>query len=210
MTGIAIAAPLVLGILTTACTIVVQGLAVSFTLHFVRRQHALGRAGVAFWADLGIVGATMMIALAAHLSGTCLWASLFLQVGEFEAFGTAFYHSSVNYTTLGYGDLPMSPAWKMLAPIEAIDGLLMFGVSTALIFAVMRRLIRIRFLETSPGPGSSRIRDEIVVNAGRRDAETQSGRALLMARRLPFGVRAHRAQGGNRRWPLRTSRRNRW
>ena len=89
-----------------------------------------------------------MIALAAHLSGICLWALLFLLIGEFEAFGTAFYHSSVNYTTLGYGELPMSPAWKMLGPIEATDGLLMFGVSTALIFAVMRQLIQIRFPET--------------------------------------------------------------
>jgi hypothetical protein len=121
---------------------------VSFTLHFVRRQHSLGRAGVAFWADLWIVGATMMIALAAHLSGICLWALLFLLIGEFEAFGTAFYHSSVSYTTLGYGELPMSPAWKTLGPIEATDGLLMFGVSTALIFAVVRRLILIRFPET--------------------------------------------------------------
>ena len=148
MTRIAIAAPLIIGVMTTACTIVVQGLAVSFTLHFVRRRHSLGRAGVAFWSDLWIVGVTMMIALAAHLSGICLWASLFLLIGEFEAFGTAFYHSSVNYTTLGYGDLPMSPAWKMLGPIEATDGLLMFGVSTALIFAVMRRLILVRFAET--------------------------------------------------------------
>lgn len=148
MTRVAIAAPLIIGIITIACTIVIQGLAVSFTLHFVRRQHSLGRAGVAFRADLRIVGSTMMIALASHLSGMCLWALLFLLIGEFEAFGTAFYHSSVNYTTLGYGELPMSPTWKMLGPIEATDGLLMFGVSTALIFAVMRRLIRVRFPET--------------------------------------------------------------
>lgn len=148
MIRIAIAAPLVIGVVTTACTIVVQGLAVFLTLHFVRRQHSRGRAGAAFWADLWIVGATMMIALAAHLSAIWLWAALFLLLGEFDAFGTALFHSSVNYTTLGYGDIPMSPAWKMLGPIEGTDGLLMFGVSTALIFAVMRRLIVIRFPET--------------------------------------------------------------
>src|SRR4030095_929103 len=88
MTPVAIAAPLISGVITTACTMVVQGLAVSFTLHFVRRQHSLGRAGVAFRADLRIVGSTMMIALASHLSGMCLWALLFLLIGEFEAFGT--------------------------------------------------------------------------------------------------------------------------
>jgi len=58
---------------------------------------------------------------------------LFVLIGEFEAFGTAFYHSAVNYPTLGYGDIVMSPTWKVLGPIEATAGLLMFGVSTATI-----------------------------------------------------------------------------
>lgn len=147
MTRIAIVVPLIIGITTTACTIVIQGAAVFATLRFMRQQHSSGRAGVMFWMDLWIVGTTMMIALSAHLSGICLWAVMFSLLGEFEAFGTAFYHSSVNYTSLGYGDI-MSPAWKMLGPIEALNGLLMFGVSTALIFSVLRRLIRIRFPET--------------------------------------------------------------
>lgn len=144
----AIMVPLIIGIMTTACTIVIHGLAVVATLRFMRRQHSCGRTGVTFWIDLWIVGTTMMIALAAHLVGVCLWAVMFLLFGEFDAFGTAFYHSSVNYTTLGYGDLLMTPAWRMLGPIEAIDGLLMFGVSTGLTFALIRRLIRIRFPET--------------------------------------------------------------
>jgi carbon starvation protein CstA len=41
----------------------------------------------------------------------------------------------------------MSPAWKTLGPIEAINGLLMFGVSTAMIFAVIQRMLQIRFPE---------------------------------------------------------------
>jgi hypothetical protein len=148
MTSISITTPLIIGLMTTVGTIFVHGVAISFTIHFVSRQHSLGRAGVAFWGDLWIIGAIMMIALAAHLTGICLWASLFLLIGEFETFGMAFYHSSVNYTTLGYGDHVMSPAWRMLGPMEATDGLLMVGVSTALTFEVMRRLIRIRFSET--------------------------------------------------------------
>jgi hypothetical protein len=41
----------------------------------------------------------------------------------------------------------MSPAWKLLGPIEAADGALMFGVSTAMIFAVATRLILARFVD---------------------------------------------------------------
>ena len=53
-------------------------------------------------------------------------------------------HSAVNYTTLGYGDLIMTPSWKLLGPMEAADGMLMFGVSTAILFAVIQRLIETR------------------------------------------------------------------
>jgi len=65
--------------------------------------------------------------------------------GEFSAFGTAFYHSAVNYTTLGYGDIVMSPSWRLLGPLEGANGMLMFGVTTAIIFAIIQRLLHSRF-----------------------------------------------------------------
>jgi Ion channel len=70
---------------------------------------------------------------------------LFVICGQFQEFGIAYYHSAVNYTTLGYGDLIMSPSWKLLGPLEAADGTLMFGVSTAIIFAVIVRLVQAKF-----------------------------------------------------------------
>ena len=65
--------------------------------------------------------------------------------GEFQEFANAFYHSAVNYTTLGYGDLLMAPFWRLLGPLEAANGALMFGVSTAMVFAVIQRLLQARF-----------------------------------------------------------------
>ena len=61
--------------------------------------------------------------------------------------GTA-YHSAVNYTTLGYGDVIMTPAWRMLGPLEAANGMVMFGVSTAIIFVVIQRLVQAPGLPT--------------------------------------------------------------
>ena len=75
------------------------------------------------------------------------WAVLLMLCGEFQEFGTAYYHSAVNYTTLGYGDLLMTPSWRLLGPLEAANGALMFGVSTAMIFAVIQRLILDRFVD---------------------------------------------------------------
>ena len=43
------------------------------------------------------------------------------------------------YTTLGYGDVLSVKAWQMLGPITAMNGVLMFGWSTAVIFEVLRR-----------------------------------------------------------------------
>ena len=60
-------------------------------------------------------------------------------------FGIAFYHSAVNYTTLGYGDIIMTPSWRFLGSLEAADGALMFGVSTAMIDAVIATLMQAHF-----------------------------------------------------------------
>jgi hypothetical protein len=97
--------------------------------------------------DLAIVAQTMFFALLAHLAEIALWAALFVFCGEFSVFGTAYYHSAVNYTTLGYGDLIMSPSWRLLGPLEAADGCFMFGVSTAIVFAVVQMLIHRRFAD---------------------------------------------------------------
>jgi hypothetical protein len=68
----------------------------------------------------------------------------FLGCGEFRDFETAFYHSAVNYTTLGYGDIVMSERRRLLGPLEAMTGVLLFGLSAATVFAVLSRLVALR------------------------------------------------------------------
>jgi hypothetical protein len=113
----------------------------------VRHERRLGHAGAHFWNDVAIVAVTISFAFAAHLIEIALWALLFMMCGEFSAFGNAFDHSAVNYTSLGYGDVLMTPSWRFLGPLEAANGLLMFGVSTAMIFAVIQRLLLTRFVD---------------------------------------------------------------
>jgi len=89
----------------------------------------------------------ILLSLMAHLIEITLWAAVFMICGEFHEFGMAFYHSAVNYTTLGYGDLILSPKWRLLGPLEAANGILMFGVSTATIFTLILRLTEARFAD---------------------------------------------------------------
>jgi hypothetical protein len=111
----------------------------------VRSDLEKGRVGTRFSTNLGLATTMTLLALVGHLVEIGLWAIVFELCGEFSDFTAAFYHSAVNYTTLGYGDVVMSPRWKLLGPLEAADGMLMFGVSTALIFAVVQRLIQTQF-----------------------------------------------------------------
>ena len=141
--------PLVIGAGMTLCTVVIHAFALITIVHFVRHEQRLGRAGVGFWRDVIIVAATVLLSLAGHLIVITAWAVVFVLCGEFSHFAAAFYHSAVNYTSLGYGDVVMSASWKLLGPLETADGMLMFGVSTAMVFALILRLLQVRFRDLS-------------------------------------------------------------
>jgi hypothetical protein len=142
--GISLAIPLLVGVGTIFCTILIQGLVVVIIVNHVLRDLERGRVGARFSANLTLVASVTLLALGGHLIEMALWALVFVLCGEFPDFAAAFYHSGVNYTTLGYGDVVMSARWKLLGPLEASDGMLMFGVSTAVIFAVIQHLTQVR------------------------------------------------------------------
>jgi hypothetical protein len=148
MTGkdeVAVLLPMVAGSITALCTILIHSVTLGLTIRFFRRERRLGRVGTVVAMNLGIFVLAISFAFVAHLTEIALWAALFVLCGEFRSFELAYYHSAVNYTTLGYGDLIMTPSWKLLGPLEAADGALMFGVSTAMIFAVAQRLMQAKF-----------------------------------------------------------------
>jgi hypothetical protein len=137
--------PLAVGVAAVVCTFFIHALPLSATVRLVRREKRLGRLGINFRMDMEVVMRIMAYAFVAHLIEMALWAALFMICGEFSDFATAYYHSAVNYTSLGYGDIIMSPTWRLLGPLETADGMLLFGVSTAMIFAAIQRLAEARF-----------------------------------------------------------------
>jgi len=141
---VALLIPLMVAVALTLGTIVIHGLALVSAVHFVRGQHRRGVAGISFSKDLLIVAAVITVAFAAHVSEMALWALILRLSGQFSDFAAAFYHSTENYTTLGYGDVVMSQNWKLLGPLEATTGMLMFGVSAAAIFAIIQFLFQAR------------------------------------------------------------------
>ena len=139
--------PLVVGTVTIFCTILIHAMLVSGTIWFVRREKKLGHTGRGFWPDMRIVVLVIFLGMSVHLVETALWAVVFLLCGEFAEMGTAFYHSAVNFTTLGYGDVLLSPRWRMLGPLEAGDGMLKSGVSSSMFFALVLVLLQALFAD---------------------------------------------------------------
>jgi hypothetical protein len=147
--GIAILLPLGVAVTMTFSTVVIQALFLVPIVHFVRFELRFGRAGVHFWRDVGIITGATLLALAAHVAAITMWALVFRFFGEFSQLARAVYHSGMNYTTLGDSDKVMSPSWRLLAPLEGANGMLMFGVSTTMLFAIIQRLVQTRLGDSS-------------------------------------------------------------
>jgi hypothetical protein len=144
LSSVAIASPLLVGLLATLGTIVIHGFVVHTIIMGLRRNLQRGLLGARIWVNMAFIMATILLALGGHLAEIMLWAFVLDMSGAVADVGAAIYSSAGSYTTSG-SDIPLPPQWKLLGPFEAVDGMLMFGISTAFIFAVVNRLIHARF-----------------------------------------------------------------
>jgi hypothetical protein len=83
--------------------------------------------------------ATVSALMIAHLGEVLVWALSYAIVDAAPPNTELIYFAFVNYTTLGYGDITPVERWRLLGPMTAMNGVLMFGWSTAVIFEVLRK-----------------------------------------------------------------------
>ena len=86
-----------------------------------------------------VIVATGTLLVAGHLSEVVLWAFTYGLVGAAPPGTDLVYFAFGNYTTLGYGDVLPVAQWRLLAPMTALNGIMLIGWSTALIIEVLRR-----------------------------------------------------------------------
>jgi hypothetical protein len=125
-------------------TLLCYALATALIIHFVVHLIRIGFTGLGFWRNVAVMIIVSLLTAMAHLIQIGLWAIALVLVGASSSFQAALYCSAQNYTALGYGDIMLPEPWRMLGPLEAINGLLLFGLSTALMFAIMSWLIKHR------------------------------------------------------------------
>ena len=90
---------------------------------------------------IAVIIPTVSILMLAHALEAIVWSLAYWIVDAAPATADLLYFAFVNYTTLGYGDVVPVERWRLLGPITAMNGMLLFGWSAAVIFEVLRKAL---------------------------------------------------------------------
>ena len=88
---------------------------------------------------IAVMTATVSVLMAAHIAEVIVWSLGYAMVDAAPSGTDLVYFAFVNYTTLGYGDITPVPRWHLIGPMTAMNGVLLFGWSTAVIFSVLQK-----------------------------------------------------------------------
>lgn len=69
---------------------------------------------------------------------TWLWALAFWALNIFNTLEASLYFALVSFTTLGFGDVLLPDQWRILGGMVAANGLLIFGILTAMLIEAVR------------------------------------------------------------------------
>src|SRR5262245_53953226 len=100
---------------------------------------------------MGVMVAAVLVLKFAHGLEVIVWALSYALVGAAPAGSDLLYFAFLNYTTLGYGDVTPVKAWQLLGPMAAMNGILMFGWSAAVLFEVLLKTIEHLGAIAAPG-----------------------------------------------------------
>ena len=92
------------------------------------------------WRRTLLVAALVLAMYLAALIEVVLYAATYVWLGAIDGIEKAVYFSMVTFTTLGYGEIVLTDDWRLLASFEAANGIILFGWTTALIFAFIQRM----------------------------------------------------------------------
>ena len=87
---------------------------------------------------IAVMIAAVTVLMIAHFAEVLVWSLIYVITSAAPAGSDLIYFAFVNYTTLGYGDVTPVERWHLLGPMTAMNGVLLFGWSTAVIFEVLR------------------------------------------------------------------------
>ncbi|QOG20329.1 MULTISPECIES: potassium channel family protein [Bradyrhizobium] len=105
---------------------------------------------------MGVMMATAVVLEIAHTLEVLVWAATYGIVHAAAAGSDLLYFAFVNYTTLGYGDITPVQEWRLIGPLTAMNGVLLFGWSAAILFEVLLKTLEHLGLTETSGADSPR------------------------------------------------------
>ena len=136
---------ILIGLFAIGITVVMQGHGTLYWIKRFDRYNAESGHDSYRKNSFRLIVSTASFLIVLHLLQSALWAIIYLVlpgITEFDTFEKALYFSMVTFTTLGYGEITMASDNRILAGLEAINGIILIGWSTAFMFAVFAEVIK--------------------------------------------------------------------
>jgi voltage-gated potassium channel len=133
----------VIGMFLLAITVLIHAYGSSLWMNYMLATYTKDNGIVVDAKASRVLLLTAVVLLSLHLLEVFIWASVYrllVPLSEIDTLETAFYFSLVTFTSLGYGDVTLGPQWRILGGIEALNGVLLLGWTTAFLYAVLQRI----------------------------------------------------------------------
>ena len=134
---------IIVGAFLTVITVGIHALGTAWWIGRLRHAAKTAKGLRRRLLPLHLLCSTALLLLTLHIAEVAPWASAYLLLPNIDSLNTfeeATYFATVTFASLGYGDIVIGGPWRLLSGIQAMNGLLVFGWSTALLFAVVERI----------------------------------------------------------------------
>ena len=129
---------IIIGCFLLILTIIVHATATSYVIELAEKKSKVHMKNLKinkiYW-----VSVIVLLMFLASIIEAVLWAISYLTLDAIQVFEEALYFSIVTYTTLGFGDIILKDSWRLLASLQAANGIIVFGWSTAITMAAVQK-----------------------------------------------------------------------
>ena len=132
-----------IGMFLIAITVMIHAYGSSLWMNYMLATYTRRNGIVVDAKESRVLLLTAVVLLSLHLLEVFIWASAYrflVPLSEIDTLETAFYFSLVTFTSLGFGDVTLGPEWRILSGMEALNGVLLVGWTTAFLYAVLQRI----------------------------------------------------------------------
>ena len=136
---------ILIGATLVAITVAIHAVGSTSWVRLLANRHLTEDGSWAGRSTLSVIISTVLVLMSLHAVQITVWAAAYkslVPAGELASFEEALYFSFVTFTTLGYGDITLSEGWRLLSGIQALNGILLVGWTTALLFGLVQRTWR--------------------------------------------------------------------